>query len=77
MQGGSTLTEQFVKNYYTGFTGADNTDKTLTDKLKQVIVAIKLAHLKSKSWIITQYLNTVPFGEGATGVGRRSRDLLQ
>jgi membrane peptidoglycan carboxypeptidase len=69
LQGGSTLTEQFVKNYYTGFSSTGNTDKTLTDKLKQVIVAIKLAHLKSKSWIITNYLNTVPFGPQATGVG--------
>ncbi|MGH3397777.1 MAG: transglycosylase domain-containing protein, partial [Streptosporangiaceae bacterium] len=68
-QGGSTLTEQFVKNYYAGFSGAGNVDKTLTDKLKQVIVAIKLAHTKSKSWIITQYLNTVPFGSQANGVG--------
>ena len=68
-QGGSTLTEQFVKNYYSGFASSDNTDKTLSDKLKQVIVAIKLAHLKTKSWIITTYLNTVPFGPQATGVG--------
>ena len=29
-------------------------------------MAIKLAHLKSKSWIINQYLNTVPFGQQAT-----------
>ena len=27
-QGGSTLTEQFVKNYYTGFASADNSDKS-------------------------------------------------
>ncbi len=77
LQGGSTLTEQFVKNYYTGFSSTDNTDKTLTDKLKQVIVAIKLAHLKSKSWIITQYLNTVSFGPQAYGVGAAAADLLQ
>ena len=68
-QGGSTLTEQFVKNYYTGFASADNSDKTANDKLRQALVAIKLAHTKSKSWILTQYLNTVYLGENAYGVG--------
>jgi membrane peptidoglycan carboxypeptidase len=68
-QGGSTLTEQFVKNYYAGFAEADNSDKSATDKLKQMFVAIKLAHSKSKSWILTQYLNTVYFGQNAYGVG--------
>ena len=68
-QGGSTLTEQFVKNYYAGFAAANNTDKNANDKLKQVLVAIKLAHTKSKSWILTQYLNTVYFGQNAYGVG--------
>ena len=68
-QGGSTLTEQFVKNYYSGFSGAGNEDKNLTDKAKQVIVAIKLAHLESKSWIMTNYLNIVPMGPTETGLG--------
>ena len=68
-QGGSTLTEQFVKNYYTGFASADNSDKTANDKLRQALVAIKLAHTKSKSWILTQYLNTVYLGQNAYGVG--------
>jgi membrane peptidoglycan carboxypeptidase len=68
-QGGSTLTEQFVKNYYTGFASADNSDKSANDKLKQALVAIKLAHIKSKSWILTQYLNTVYLGENSYGVG--------
>jgi membrane peptidoglycan carboxypeptidase len=68
-QGGTTLTEQFVKNYYSGFANADNSDKSATQKLKQALVAIKLAHSKSKSWILTQYLNTVPFGQNTYGVG--------
>src|SRR6185437_11750212 len=65
-QGGSTLTEQFVKNYYAGFTTAGST--TGREKLKEIIVAIKLAHSKSKQWIMTQYLNTVPFGGPANGL---------
>ena len=68
-QGGSTLTEQLVKNYYLGFASANNTDKNANDKLKQMLVAIKLAHAKSKSWILTQFLNTVYFGQNAYGVG--------
>jgi membrane peptidoglycan carboxypeptidase len=68
-QGGSTLTEQFVKNYYTGFASANNSDKSANDKFKQILVAIKLAHSKSKPWILTQYLNTVYFGQNAYGVG--------
>jgi membrane peptidoglycan carboxypeptidase len=72
-EGGSTLTEQFVKNYYTGFASANNSDKSANDKLKQALVAIKLAHIKSKSWILTQYLNTVYLGENAYGVGAASQ----
>jgi membrane peptidoglycan carboxypeptidase len=72
-QGGSTLTEQFVKNYYTGFASANNSDKSANDKLKQALVAIKLAHIKSKSWILTQYLNTVYLGENSYGVGAASQ----
>jgi membrane peptidoglycan carboxypeptidase len=70
-QGGSTLTEQFVKNYYTGF-DVDNSDKAAGDKFKEIMVSIKLAHEKSKSWIMTEYLNTVYFGQNAYGVGAAS-----
>jgi membrane peptidoglycan carboxypeptidase len=66
--GGSTITVQLVKNYYTGFE-VNNSDKQAGNKLKEILVAIKLAHTKSKSWILTQYLNIVPFGHGAYGVG--------
>jgi membrane peptidoglycan carboxypeptidase len=68
-QGGSTLTEQLVKNYYVGFASKNNTDKSANDKFKQILAAIKLAHSKSKPWILTQYLNTVYFGQNAYGVG--------
>jgi membrane peptidoglycan carboxypeptidase len=68
-QGGSTLTEQFVKNYYAGFSGVGNSDKTGSDKIKQMLVAVKLSHTMSKSWILTNYLNTVYFGQSAYGIG--------
>jgi membrane peptidoglycan carboxypeptidase len=64
LQGGSTLTEQFVKNYYTTI----GTSRSISTKVKEIFVSIKLSHQKSKDWIMTQYLNTVPFGSNAYGV---------
>jgi membrane peptidoglycan carboxypeptidase len=64
LQGGSTLTEEFAKNYYTTI----GTSRTVGTKIKEIFVSIKLSHEKSKDWIITQYLNTVPFGNNAYGV---------
>ena len=64
LQGGSTLTEEFVKNYYTTI-GAS---RTVSSKIKEIFIAIKLSHQESKDWIMTQYLNTVPFGSNAYGV---------
>jgi len=65
LQGGSTLTEQFVKNYYTTI-GAS---RTVSAKVKEIFISIKLSHEESKDWILTQYLNTVPFGDNAYGIG--------
>jgi membrane peptidoglycan carboxypeptidase len=64
LQGGSTLTEEFVKNYYTTV----GTSRTAGTKLKEIFISIKLAHEESKGWILTQYLNTVPFGDNAYGI---------
>jgi membrane peptidoglycan carboxypeptidase len=65
LQGGSTITEQFAKNYY----GSIGTSRTISTKLKEIIVAIKLSHKKSKDWILTQYLNTIFLGDNSYGVG--------
>jgi membrane peptidoglycan carboxypeptidase len=65
LQGGSTITQQFVRNYYANV----GTAQTISRKLKEIFVAIKLARQKSKDWILTQYLNTIYFGNGAYGVG--------
>jgi membrane peptidoglycan carboxypeptidase len=64
-QGGSTITQQFVRNYYANI----GTAQTMSRKLKEIFVAIKLSHEKSKDWILTQYLNTVFLGDEAYGVG--------
>jgi membrane peptidoglycan carboxypeptidase len=65
LQGGSTITQQFVRNYYQDI----GTAQTSTRKIKEIFVAMKLAKEKSKQWILTNYLNTIYLGTGAYGVG--------
>ena len=62
-QGASTLTQQFVKNAL-----AAQGDRTLFQKLREAALAYHLERQWSKQKIITQYLNTVYFGNGAYGV---------
>ena len=64
LQGGSTITEQFAKNYYSDI----GTSRTVSTKVKEILVAIKLSHEKSKSWILTNYLNTIFLGDDSYGV---------
>ena len=65
LQGGSTITMQYAKNYYSGV----NTGQNLSTKLKEIFIATKLGHDRSKLWVMTNYLNTVPFGPTTYGVG--------
>ena len=64
-QGGSTITQQLVRNYYTGI----GTAETATRKIKEIFVAEKLASRESKAWILTNYMNTVPTGVNMYGFG--------
>ena len=64
LQGGSTITQEFVRQYYSGI----GTQQTLSRKFKEIFVAMKVAKEKSKQWILTNYLNTIYMGEGAYGV---------
>ena len=61
-QGGSTLTQQYVKNAFTG------SDRTITRKVREAVISIALERNVSKDEILERYLNTVYFGEGAYGV---------
>ena len=67
VQGGSTITEQYVKNAYL------NGDDTLTRKVHEAILAWQLADRWSKDRILTAYLNTVYYGDGAYGVQAAAR----
>ena len=64
LQGGSTITQEFVRQYYAGI----GTQQTLSRKIKEIFVAMKVAKEKSKQWILTNYLNTIYLGDGAYGV---------
>src|SRR5205823_9342601 len=62
VQGGSTITQQFVKNAYVG------NERTVTRKLKEAALAWQLEQRWKKDRILTAYLNTIYFGNGAYGV---------
>lgn len=64
VQGGSTITQQMVRNYYSGLSQR----RTVTRKLKEIMVALKVGNEKDKDWILEQYLNTIYFGRGAYGI---------
>ncbi|MGW7367136.1 transglycosylase domain-containing protein [Streptomyces sp. NPDC054841] len=61
-QSGSTITQQYVKNYYLG------QEQTVTRKVKEFFIAIKLDREESKSDILEGYLNTSYFGRNAYGI---------
>jgi penicillin-binding protein 1A len=66
-QGGSTITQQYVKNAYVG------NERTIWRKVKEAVVAIKVERQLSKDEILTAYLNTIYFGRGAYGIEAAAR----
>ncbi|MEV7613477.1 transglycosylase domain-containing protein [Streptomyces sp. NPDC089799] len=62
VQSGSTITQQYVKNYYLG------QEQTLTRKAKEFFIAVKLGRETSKDHILEGYLNTSYFGRNAYGI---------
>ncbi len=67
VQGGSTITEQFVKNAYVG------NERTYTRKMREAVLAWELENKWSKDKILTEYLNTVYYGAGSYGVEAAAR----
>jgi penicillin-binding protein 1A len=68
-EGGSTITQQYVKNAFPGV----GRDRTLFRKLKEAVLAVKLERKFSKDKILEFYLNTVYFGRGAYGIDAAAR----
>ena len=60
-EGGSTLTQQFVKNVYVG------SEQSLYRKVREALIALQLEKERSKDEILEAYLNQAYFGEGAYG----------
>ena len=67
LQGGSTITQQFVKNQFNGDA------PTIARKVREAALAWQLEQVWSKDRILTAYLNTIYFGNGAYGVEEASR----
>jgi penicillin-binding protein 1A len=62
VQGGSTITQQFIKNTYV------RNQRSIARKLREAALAWQLEQQWSKKRILTAYLNTIYFGNGAYGV---------
>ncbi|MEV5199711.1 transglycosylase domain-containing protein [Streptomyces sp. NPDC053720] len=61
-QGGSTITQQYVKNYYL------TQDPTISRKLKELVISLKIENKKGKDYILAGYINTSYYGRGASGI---------
>ncbi len=61
-QGGSTITQQFVKNSIL------TSEKTFTRKIKEVILSLEIEQKFSKDEILRMYLNEIPYGSNAYGI---------
>lgn len=62
MQGGSTITQQFVKNSIL------TSERTMSRKVKELILAIEMEMKFSKDEILNMYLNEIPYGSNAYGI---------
>jgi len=67
-QGGSTITQQYVKNAV-----LEDPERTITRKVKEAVLAIKLERRYSKEEILGFYLNTIYLGRGAYGFEAAAR----
>ncbi len=83
VQGGSTLTQQLIKQVYFADEAASANRGGLARKIKELILAIELERMYSKDEILTMYLNQSPYGGRRNGVesaaqtyfGKSAKDL--
>ena len=74
VQGGSTITQQFIKNAY--LPRGERTADTVSRKLREAVLAYQLEKRWSKDRILTDYLNTIYFGRGAYGIEMAARTFF-
>jgi penicillin-binding protein 1A len=67
VQGGSTITQQYVKNVYV------RDQRSIARKVREAALAWQLEQQRPKDWILTAYLNTIYFGNGAYGIQQAAR----
>ncbi|MEU6351754.1 transglycosylase domain-containing protein [Streptomyces sp. NPDC047072] len=70
-QGGSTITQQYVKNYYL------DQDQTVTRKLKELVISLKVDREKTKDYILAGYINTSYYGRGDYGIQAAAQDYYR
>jgi 1A family penicillin-binding protein len=76
-QGGSTITQQLIKNTFL------TSEKTITRKIKEIILAYKVEEFYNKDQILGFYFNEIPYGSNNYGIeaaaqsffGKRAKDL--
>jgi penicillin-binding protein 1A len=66
-QGGSTITQQLARNLFL------TQERTISRKIKEAMLALKIEYKYTKNEILQMYLNQVYFGSGAYGVEAASR----
>ncbi|MFH0906993.1 MAG: transglycosylase domain-containing protein [bacterium] len=72
-QGGSTITQQFIKNAYLG---GPQSERTYVRKIKEAILSLELERKYSKDEILQFYLNQVPYGSNAYGIEAASQTFF-
>jgi membrane peptidoglycan carboxypeptidase len=68
--GGSTITQQYAKNAFL------TQERSITRKIKELVIAIKLENQLTKDQILENYLNTIYFGRGSYGIETASQQYF-
>ncbi|GAA4069710.1 transglycosylase domain-containing protein [Streptomyces shaanxiensis] len=70
-QGGSTITQQYVKNYYL------SQEQTVSRKLREIVISLKVDRQMSKDEILAGYINTSYYGRSAYGIQAAAQAYYQ
>jgi membrane peptidoglycan carboxypeptidase len=73
LQGGSTITQQMVRNYYDGL----SQEVSASRKIKEIFVAVRADSEMTKDEILQNYCNTIYFGRGAYGIQAAARAFFK
>lgn len=71
VQGGSTITQQYVKNSYTGG------ERSISRKVREAVLASRIDRQVDKEEILYRYLTTIYLGEGSYGVGAAAENYFR